>query len=678
MTQPSRLTFWRIALAISATLPFMAIWQFMGLAKGLDVIVTDSKSWMGFLVVLGIGGLAALFILISTCFRTRERILSLLETPTQIRWLGFFLLPIALAGYTLVFSIPLSRDLLGGLGWVHTLIIWAFALTGMYGLKALKRDIPWLTSLLLVILFQSALHLLMKQFAEITSYPFAMGWSETSRYYYPSLFLSGKIFGDRLPWPILHPSLHLLLASPYLVDAPLWFHRFWQVFLRFALLGLTAQTLIWRLSEKDRVFRWLLWAWMVLYLFQGPVYFHLTIPLILMLWGFSARDSRRTWFFLIIASVWSGLSRINWYPMPGILASVLFLLEEPFQGKKFLRYLLKPVLWSVVGLAIAFAAQRTYIALSGIPDADFFYTSLTSNLLWYRLFPNASYQFGVLPTALIASLPMWSAIILVLRQRRGELHPLRLGLIFVALMVLFTGGLTVSMKIGGGVDIHNLDAYLSLLLIVTAYLAFARYTPETEIPPTPVSLHWSVLALLVAVPAWFALQGGVAFKTYDATRTQSALGQIQKQVDDVNAQGGEILFITQRHLISMHMLDGVRMIPEYEREELMEMAMGNNQDYLQIFRADIESQRFAAIVVDPLSYRLLGKNYAFGEENNAWVRRVMKHILCNYQEDVVFPVDQIAIYVPQENNYFSSTTSTRVANNAGSKSRIFSTPFITG
>ena len=89
------------------------------------------------------------------------------------------------------------------------------------------------------------------------------------------------------------------------------------------------------------------------------------------------------------------------------------------------------------------------------------------------------------------------------------------------------------------------------------------------------------------------------------------------------------------------------MIPEYEREELMEMAMGNNQEYLQTFRADMESQRFAAIVVDPLSYRLLGKNYAFGEENNAWVRHVMKHILCNYQEDAVFPADQVAIYVPQ-------------------------------
>jgi hypothetical protein len=301
----------------------------------------------------------------------------------------------------------------------------------------------------------------------------------------------------------------------------------------------------------------------------------------------------------------------------------------------------------VIGFAVAFITQRTYIALSGIPNPDFFYTSLTSNLLWYRLLPNASYQYGVLPAALIASLPLWIAILAVLRQRRDDIHPLRLGLVFATLLALFAGGLVVSMKIGGGVDIHNLDAYWSVLLIVTAYLVFARYTPETGTQTSPINLHWSVLALLVIVPAWFALQGSVSFKTYDPIRTQSVLAQIQAQVDAVNAQGGEILFITQRHLVSMHMLDGVTMVPEYEREELMEMAMGNNQEYLQIFRADMEGQRFAAIVVDPLSYRLLGRNYAFGEENNAWVRRAMKPILCNYQETAVFPEDEIAIYVPQ-------------------------------
>ena len=78
------------------------------------------------------------------------------------------------------------------------------------------------------------------------------------------------------------------------------------------------------------------------------------------------------------------------------------------------------------------------------------------------------------------------------------------------------------------------------------------------------------------------------------------------------------------------------------------MAMGKNQAYLDIFRTDMENQRFAMIVVDPLRYRLLGSNYPFGEENNAWVLRAMKPILCSYREKVIFPEDQIAIYIPQD------------------------------
>lgn len=654
ISQPSRLTFWRMALGLTALFLFLAAGQFVGLARELDISILDSQSWLGLLSALGAGGLAALLSWTSLCFRPRGPILDWLEIPARLRWPGVFLLLVALPGYTLFFLNPSIQNFLGGLGWVRCLVFWLFSLLGMYGLKMVRKSLPWLSAFLLSALLQAGIHLIINHLTGITAYPFAMGWSETSRYYYPSLFLSKSIFGARLPWPILHPSLHLLLVPPYWFDAPLWFHRAWQVFLRFALLGLTAFMLLRRLRIQGRAMRWLAWSWMTLFLFQGPVYFHLTIPLILVLWGFSIPTERRTlrvgsvqvWLVVILAAVWSGLSRLNWYPVPGLLAAVLFLLETPYTGKHFWRYLLQPIAWTLVGTALAFLTQRAYIALSGIPDPRYFYTSLTSSLLWYRLLPNVSYSLGVLPGALLASLPAWIAIGLVLQ--RARIHFLRLILLFAILLVLFLGGLLVSMKIGGGVDIHNLDAYLSLLLVVTAYLLCGRYANEDGQPPRPVTLPWPVAILLLVAPAWFSLQLSGGFKIYDATRTQSVLTELQAQIDSVNAQGGEILFITQRHLVSMHMLEGVKLTPEYEREELMEMAMGNNQEYLRIFRADMERQRFAVILVDPLAYRLLGKNYPFGEENNAWVKRVMKPILCNYREEKLYPEDQIAIYVPQQ------------------------------
>lgn len=660
MNQPSRLVFWRGLLAISAALSFLGIWQLVGLARELGVMILASKTWLGILFFLALSGAGALLMLTLTYSPVRERILTILELPTRLRRLGILLFLLALPGYTLFFLHPASRELLSGLGWIRGLVFWVFSLAGTYGLMCLWERVtppgmktrpgspPWLSAWLVMVGCQTLFHLLIHHATSVTTYPFAMGWSETSRFYYPALFLSKNIFGARLPWPILHPSLHLLLVPPYWFDAPLWAHRFWQVFLRFALLGLTSFVLLRRLSINGRALRWLVWGWMLLFLFQGPVYFHLTIQLILVLWGFSIKDDRRTWLVIILGSIWSGLSRLNWYPIPGLLAAVLFFLEVPYQGVRPWRYLLKPAMWILIGTGIALMTQRVYILLSGIPDPRFFYTSLASDLLWYRLLPNASYFLGVLPGILLASLPAWGGIIFILRQSQARMHPLRLALIFLTLLVLLLGGLLVSMKIGGGVDIHNVDAYLSFLLVVTTYLVFARIAPEEIVSLQPIPLPWGLVVLLVVIPAWFSLQLSGGFKSYDPIQAQSVLADLQARVKAANAQEGEILFITQRHLVSMHMVEGITMVPEYEREELMEMAMGNNRQYLEIFRKDIESQRFVMIVVDPLTYRLLGKNYTFGEENNAWVKRVMKPILCNYQEDIVFQQDQIAIYVPQE------------------------------
>jgi hypothetical protein len=351
---------------------------------------------------------------------------------------------------------------------------------------------------------------------------------------------------------------------------------------------------------------------------------------------------------VILASIWCGWSRLNWYPMPGMIAAVLYLMEVPYRGKNIWSYLLKPAGWFLVGTLTAYVAQRVYIALSGIPDSGIFYTSLASDLLWYRLLPNASYFLGILPGVLLASMPAWITMYIVIRSRTGDWHPIRLVLIFTALLLLFLGGLVVSLKIGGGANLHNMDAYFSLLLIVLVYFVFARYQPEVAGTAQPVPLHWLLVVALIIMPAWSYLRFNIGFPIGAPPRTQDVLASLQEYVNGANAQGKEILFITQRHLISMHMLDHVTLVPEYEREDLMEIAMANDLPHIQQFREDMEAQRFALIVVDPLNYNILSRQRSFAEENNVWVTRIMKHILCNYREEVVFPADEIALYVPQE------------------------------
>jgi hypothetical protein len=652
LISPSRLTFWRLVFALMGLLPFLAIQQIFGSAGKLGVDLSISRPWQGLVAGLALIGLLSLSLLIVSWSRYRERLLSRIEFPERLAygrsWMGIVPVAVALAGFSVLFMIPTIQGLFGGLGWMRFLIFWSFSLVGMWGIKLLHRETPWWISLIAIILCQSTLHLLLVYWPRVTDYPFAMGWSETSRFYFPSLFLSEKVYGREYPWPILHPTLHLLLAPPYLFDAPLWFHRFWQVAIRYLLVGAVIPALMARLSIQGRAIRWLVGLWMFLFLFMGPVYFHLTIPVILLLLGFSPKDDRRTWIVVLLASIWCGWSRLNWYLMPGLIAAVLYLMEVPYRGKNLFSYLLKPGLWFIAGTLTAYLSQRVYIALSGIPDSGIFYTSLASDLLWYRLWPNASYFLGILPGALLASLPMWIAMYIIVRSRKNDWHPIRLVLIFAALLLLFLGGLVVSLKIGGGANLHNMDAYFSLLLIVFAYFVFARYRLENGEVAQPVPLHWLLIVALVIMPAWSYLQFNIGFRTGNTPRTRDVLTQLQERINIVNAQDGEILFITQRHLISMHMLDNVILVPEYEREDLMEIAMANDLEHIQTFREDMEDQRFALIVVDPLNYNILSRQRSFAEENNVWVTRIMKHILCNYHEEIAFPADEIALYVPQE------------------------------
>ena len=652
MTQPRTSTFWRFTLGVILFFSLLSFRDFFNITQQFSIVIANSPGWIVLFGLLSVFTILILSLLAASTSSRGERLLhnveSLLEKNSVQPWLGGLLLVIGLTGFGILTSTPYFIKVFGDGQALRFLLFALFCLAGTFGIRLLRPDIPWMTALLVTGLFQSILQLFIVHIPHVTSYPFAMGWSETSRFYFPSLFLSEHVYGQAYPWPILHPTLHLLLAPPYAIDAPLWFHRLWQAALRFLLVGIIVPPLLNRLSIQNRQVRWLVGLGMFLFLFMGPLYFHLAVPVIIVLWGFSLRDERRTWVAVVLASIWCGWSRVNWYPVPGMIAAVLYLLEQPMEGRSLWKYLSRPFLWFITGTVVAFLSQRVYSQLSGVGEGSF-YTSLSSELLWYRMFPNATYFLGILPAALLASLPIWLAVFLVIRSNpAASWHPIRLTLIVGALLVLFVGGLLVSLKIGGGADLHNFDAYFVLLLIVCSYLIFARYRLENgELSPR-VPLPWILALAIFIIPAWSWLRFNGGVRSYDPSATNITQQSIQEYIDEVNAEGGEILFITQRHLISMHMLEGVRLVPEYEREDLMEMAMGNNTAYLGRFRSDMENQRFDLIVVDPLKFNIISRNRSFSEENNVWVRRVMRHILCNYREAAIFPADDIALYVPQE------------------------------
>ncbi len=639
MIRPSSPFPTKIVLAnLTSLLAGFSAWQMLQTAEKLGIAWQSSKTWLALLGGLCLLALASLGL---------NRISLPFKKPSLPTWAAAPLWGLTLLTYPLILLLPTYGKLIRGQEATRLLVFWLAAVLGAFFLQRLLR-LAYPAALGIHLLLQAAVYLTLIQLLGITNYPFALGWSETSRFYYPSLFLSQNIYAQKLPLPILHPSLHLLLTPPYLVNAPLWAHRAWQIILRLGLVGWIAPALLGRLKVDSAPWRAAAGVWFFLTLFNLPLYLHLAPPVLLILFGFSAKDPRRTWLFVLLASVWAGLSRINWYPVPGMLAAALYLLQTPYQRRGW-RYLLPPAGWVITGALTAFLAMRAYIVFSGIPNPANFYTSLTSALLWYRLLPNATYALGILPGIALYSLPMGAVIGAALARR--QIHPLRVGLLLAGLATLLGGGMLVSVKIGGGGDLHNLDAYAIALLLVCAHLFFGKYTPEENLTPPQeekrITPHWALLALLVAIPVWLGARANISLPPYASAESQQTLRALEQELNTIHASGGEILFITQRHLLSMKMITSLPLLPEYEREELMEMAMAGNQTYLDTFKEQIREQRFAAIVVDPLAFNLLGSDYEMGEENNAWARFVIKPVLCNYSASTLYQNDRIAIYLPQ-------------------------------
>jgi hypothetical protein len=139
------------------------------------------------------------------------------------------------------------------------------------------------------------------------------------------------------------------------------------------------------------------------------------------------------------------------------------------------------------------------------------------------------------------------------------------------------------------------------------------------------------LALAILVPLYFILGSGSPAPLYSQERTQETLETIRQYAQEVSQQGGEVLFITERQLLTFNSIEGVRLIPEYEKVFLMEMAMAGNPTYLGKFDEELKNHRFGLIISEPLFTKEKGTEEIFGEENDAWVKEVSKPVLCYYR-----------------------------------------------
>lgn len=530
---------------------------------------------------------------------------------------------------------------------------WWLIIAAMTSLKLAFRT-SWQGGFASALVLLGIAYEIMTRYNLVTTYPLSMGWSEGSRYYYASLFFSRQIYGQSFPLSTLHPTRYLLQSLPFLIPGlSLYAHRFWQFLLWIVLTAGAAIAITQRVFDNhEKALRWLTAGWLFLFLLRVGVYYHLEVMVILPLLFINGKKPWQSLITVIMASIWAGMSRVNWFPVPAMIAIAMHLLETPLTSitnqkaslKDIARYLSQPALWTVIGLASAVLSQFAYISLSGnAHNADEFSSSFTSDLLWYRLWPNVNFPLGIIPAILIISGPLLLIFIFAMRQWKS-LHPIRwLGLIAMV-VALFVGSAVVSTKIGGGGDLHNLDTYAVLISVVGVYFFSGQVRAESEtgfiqVRPAPVYAVALVTPLVLLIPMLSP------YPHFNESRNQEAYQKLI-QVANEYGQKGPVLFINDRQAITLGEVQ-VPLVYDYEQVTLMEMAMSGNQAYLNRFYADLENHRFAAIIARKQNTGIQDDG-TFAEENNVWNTKVSPYILCSYESSMTIEADEtrLEVYVP--------------------------------
>ena len=236
-------------------------------------------------------------------------------------------------------------------------------------------------------------------------------------------------------------------------------------------------------------------------------------------------------------------------------------------------------------------------------------------------------------------------LLMLFNSGRERLHPLRALGLWGAMLLLFAAGLVVSAKIGGGSNLHNMDSYVVILLFWGGAL-WGRCM-VTEKPGAGLATPWLLVVLAALMPIFPLVLSGNPLPIRDYAQAQYELSELRNDVLPA-AESGPVLFIWQRHLLTMGLIDGVALEPEYETVELMEMAMSNNRAYLEKFYADLREHRFIMIVAMKQNPFTQEVDRPFAEENNIWVEQVAQPLLRYYRPMRLLDGSLVEILVPRD------------------------------
>ena len=413
--------------------------------------------------------------------------------------------------------------------------------------------------------------------------------------------------------------------------------------------------------------------WAMLFLMQGPIYTPLTLAAVLVALG-SRMPLVLNCIFTAAAGFYAVMSRSTWVAAPSAFAVFLRFLDNKTDEPKrrwidsvalglsgligAAVYMKRDVFGRLFGLRPApvseyvdpetvSAAVEAMDAVPPIFTPDWFrYYLGRQALLFDRLWPNETYKPGIVLGLALAVLPVLILMICWARRREWKLDFWQKLLLFAGCGIFLAAGLIFSVKIGGGSNLHNLDMFLILMLIVTALAWRAGFGGWLAEKVRAESLLCILLLAAVILPAWESI-GKASPRVYPREEiTADAVDKIRGVLDE-NA-GQDILFMDQRQLLTFGTVQKIPLIADYEKKWMMDEAMANNAAYFAPYLADLKSHRFAAIITEPLHIKYQGAGGDFSEENDLFVTYVSLPTLCYYEPYESFPEQGVEILVPRD------------------------------
>lgn len=683
-----------LLLILTAWLLSGAVFEFYNIGWGTGIWLGQfAPSWFAAFMVFALFSIVILVAVTGILWQPQrfENAFVLLVTLRSelgvLRWLLAVLLlffPVYLLQYTfwgIVLHGPYLRIFL--VTWISIVVAWLFSSSGF---------IQW-SALAVSILLVAASFALFEPFVEVTSYPFSLGWSEGNRLWdYSVLYGRGRYdYPANQVIPVfLDIGRQFVGGIPFLISGlTIWQARFWL-----ALVDVIPYLLLGWIAFRPLNTRFLPWilagVWGFLFVRQGPIHpplllcaivialawkrpLWLAVPLVFAA-GYFAQLSRFTWLFApamwAIMLEFASVRELNWNAWKRSLAvGIAGVLGGYFAPK----YLPAIVAWFRTLGQLQAGGPGEVITGGGGVSIPTVQAGLSSQpLLWSRLLPNETYGPGILFGLILAVIPSIVVLVYFVKSGKWQMQPLQKVSIVLPLLAFFIVGLIVSVKIGGGGDLHNMDMFIIGLLFaaamawanggyewisatnsmpvwlritMVALFALPAFKPLTQMRPLSVHRDIKFVAILADITPMDPLPNPLPDTIPSDEDTELALEKVRKAVTSSLASG-EILFMDQRQLLTFGYLD-VPLVPEYDKKLLIDEAMADNALYFETFYNDLAAHRFSLIITSPVNRRLDQEEGHFDDENNAWVKWVTKPLLCYYEPlDILKKVD-VELLVPR-------------------------------